>query len=361
MLYQLLYPLKDTLSIFNIFSYITFRATYAGVTSLLIAFFLGPWMIKKLAHFKTGETSREYLPSTHEKKRGTPSMGGILIILAITVSTLIWGDLTNRNVIILIFSLLWLGLFGFIDDLLKVKKQKGIRGKYKLFGQIILALIVGIVVFYFPSKGDLSQTQTNALFLKNIIIDFGWFYIPLILFVILGSSNAVNITDGLDGLSPGLLAISFASFAVLAYIVGNIKAATYLHIGFDPMAAEVTVFATACFGACLGFLWFNAHPAEVFMGDTGSLALGGALGLMAILIKQEILLLFFGAVFVMEAMSVILQVGYFKATKGKRIFKMAPLHHHFEKIGWAESKIVIRLWLIAIFFALIGFSTLKVR
>jgi phospho-N-acetylmuramoyl-pentapeptide-transferase len=360
-LYHLLYPLKNSISFFNIFSYITFRAAYAGITALIISFMLGPWTIKKLKQLKTGEIVREDLPSRHQEKKGTPSMGGLLIILAVLISTLLWGDLTNRNVLILMASIVWLGMFGFVDDLVKMKTKKGIKGKYKLFGQIILTLVVGWTLFSFPSSGELRVTQSNALFLKNMVIDFGWLYIPLILFVILGSSNSVNVTDGLDGLSPGLLAVSFASFAVVAYIVGNVKASNYLHIGFDPLAAEVTIFATAAFGACLGFLWFNAHPAEVIMGDTGSLALGGALGLVAILVKQEILLLFFGAIFVIEAFSVIIQVGYFKMTGGKRVFKMAPLHHHFEKSGWAESKIVIRFWLVAILFALIGISTLKVR
>lgn len=361
MIYLLLSPLRETFSFFNIFSYITFRAVYAGVTALIISFLFGKYTIRKLSEFKTGETIRKYTPEGHEKKKGTPSMGGILIIISISISTILWGNLFNRNVIILLFSLILLGVFGFIDDYFKMKKKKGIEGRYKLAGQILLTIIIGIILFKFPSNGDLLTTETNALFFKNIIINFSWFYIPLIFLVILGSSNAVNLTDGLDGLAPGTLSVSFASFSILAYIVGNIKAATYLNIGFDPLAAEITIFTTAAVGACLGFLWFNSHPASVFMGDTGSLSLGGALGITAILIKQELLLIIIGGVFVIEAMSVILQVGFFKLTKGRRLFKIAPIHHHFEKSGIPESKIVVRFWLLAVLFALIGLSTLKLR
>ncbi len=360
-MYKLLFELKDTFSVFNVLGYITFRSAYAVITALLISFFAGPYVIRKLQKHGTGSVLREFTPEGHEKKIGTPSMGGILIVVSILVSVIIWGDLTNRNIIILLLSMIWLGTFGFLDDLMKMKRKKGMRGKYKLIGQIILAGFVGFMLFKFPSGGDLKVTQTHALFLKNLIVDFGWLYIPLILTVILGASNSVNITDGLDGLAAGSLAASFASFAVVCYIAGNFKASQYLHIGFDPLAAEVTVFGAAAFGACLGFLWFNAHPAQVFMGDTGSLSLGGALGLIAILIKQEILLIFIGGVFVVEALSVILQVSYFKMTGGKRIFKMTPIHHHFEKCGLPESKIVVRFWLLAILFALIGISTLKIR
>ncbi|MBN2362763.1 phospho-N-acetylmuramoyl-pentapeptide-transferase [candidate division WOR-3 bacterium] len=360
-MFKLLFQFRESFSVLNILGYITFRSAYAVITSLVISFFAGPIVIRKLKKYKTGMTVREFTPEGHEKKIGTPSMGGILMIVSIIISVLIWGDLTNRNVIILLSSLLWLGLFGFLDDLMKMKRKKGMRGKYKLAGQILLAGFVGLVLFKFPSHGELKVTQTNALFLKNLVVDFGWFYIPLILTVILGASNSVNITDGLDGLAAGSLATAFASFSVVAYIVGNIKASQYLHIGFDPSAAELTVFGAAAFGACLGFLWFNAHPAQVFMGDTGSLSLGGALGLMAVLLKQEILLVFVGGVFVLEALSVIMQVSYFKITGGKRIFKMTPIHHHFEKCGWSESKIVVRFWLLAILFALIGISTLKIR
>lgn len=360
-MFKLLFQFKETFSVLNILGYITFRSAYAVITSLIISFFAGPIVIRKLKKYKTGMTVREFTPEGHEKKIGTPSMGGILMIVSIIISVLIWGDLTNRNVIILLSSLLWLGFFGFLDDLMKMKRKKGMRGKYKLAGQILLAGFVGLVLFKFPTQGELKVTQTNALFLKNLVVDFGWFYIPLILTVILGASNSVNITDGLDGLAAGSLATAFASFSVVAYIVGNIKASQYLHIGFDPSAAELTVFGAAAFGACLGFLWFNAHPAQVFMGDTGSLSLGGALGLMAVLLKQEILLVFVGGVFVLEALSVIMQVSYFKITGGKRIFKMTPIHHHFEKCGWSESKIVVRFWLLAILFALIGISTLKIR
>jgi len=245
LIYLLLSPLKETFSFLNIFSYITFRAAYAGVTALIISFLFGKYTIRKLSEFKTGETVREYTPKGHEKKKGTPSMGGILIIIAIVISTLLWGDLFNRNVIILLFSLVFLGFFGFIDDYYKMKKKGGIKGKYKLAGQILLTIIIGIILFKFPSNSKLLITETNALFFKNIVINFAWFYIPLIFLVILGSSNAVNLTDGLDGLAPGTLAVSFASFSILAYIVGNIKAATYLNIGYDPIAAEVTVFTAA--------------------------------------------------------------------------------------------------------------------
>jgi len=362
MLYHLFYPLQQYIHAFNVFRYITFRAAYALVTALFLSFLLAPFLIRKLREFKIGQTIREDGPQGHLAKGGTPTMGGILIVLAIVLPTLFWADLTNRFIQIVIFSTLWLGMIGFIDDYLKLvkKRSKGLVASEKLIGQTLLGLLLGIYLYFYPLESSFV-TKTNVLFFKNFFFDFNGFYIPFVILVIVGTSNAVNLTDGLDGLAIGVIAFAAAAYAGMSYVVGNYKIADYLNVLFLRGSGELTVFCAAMIGAALGFLWFNAHPAQIFMGDTGSLALGGALGTVAILIKQEVLLFIVGGVFVMEAASVILQVFYFKFTKGKRLFRMAPLHHHFELLGWSESKIVARFWILAAIFALIALSTLKIR
>ncbi len=360
MLYHLLYPLKAQIGFFNLFRYITFRAAYAAVTALLISFILGPWLIRKLRSLDVGEKIRGDGPKTHERKRGTPTMGGILILISLVVPLLLWADLTNRFIQTVLLSSIWLAGIGFLDDYLKLKGKRGLGGRYKIIGQVLLGGLVGLFLTLLPSKEGYT-TLTSLLFLKNTFVDFGPFYIPFVILVIVGASNAVNLTDGLDGLAIGVVAIAGATYAALSYAVGHSKIAGYLNILFIGGAGELSVFCLALVGASVGFLWFNAHPAQIFMGDTGSLLLGGAIGLVAVLIKQEILLLVVGGVFVIEAISVILQVLYFKRTKGKRLFKMVPLHHHFELMGWKESKIVVRFWILAVLFGLLALSTLKIR
>lgn len=360
MLYLLLAPLKEQFSVLNVFRYITFRASYAAVTSLVLCFVLGPPMIRWLKRIRIQDNLRPYLEKMHAKKQGTPTMGGIIMLVSITVSILLWGDLTNRYVIIALGSLFWLGSIGIIDDVLKVKKRAGLSAKTKLLGQFALGLTLGIILNFLPQvKG--YENMTSVLFLKNIFMNLGVFYIPFIIFVIVGTSNAVNITDGLDGLATGLLVVTAVAYGILAYITGNIRISEYLNILFIPGSGELSILCISIAGAALGFLWFNAYPAQVFMGDTGSLTLGGILAITAILIKQEILLILLGGAFLIETVSVILQVVYFKVTKGKRLFRMAPIHHHFEKLGWPEQKIVVRFWIIAILLALVGLSTLKIR
>jgi len=360
MLYLILYPLARYVSFFNIFRYITFRAAYAAVTALILAFIAGPPIIRKLKRLKMSETISDDLPQRHKSKAGTPTMGGLIILLAFVVPVLLWADLTNRFIQLILITTVWLGAMGLTDDLLKLKKGKGMGGKYKLLGQFVLGLIVGLSLILNPVKEGYA-TKISLLFLKNYFLDFGLFYIPFLVFVIVGSSNAVNLADGLDGLAIGMVAIGFGAFAIVAYVTGHAKISEYLNILFLPGAGELSVFCLSAVGASLGFLWFNANPAQIFMGDTGSLALGGAIGVAAVLLKHEMLLVIIGGVFVFEAISVILQVAYFKRTGGRRLFRMAPLHHHFELHGLAEQKIVVRFWIVAILFALIGLSTLKIR
>ncbi len=360
MLYLLLTPLKEQFSVLNVFRYITFRASYAAVTSLLLCFFLGPPLIRWLRRIGMKDNLRPYLEEAHQKKKGTPTMGGIIMLISITVSILLWADLSNRFILISLFSLLWLGAIGIVDDVLKVKKNVGISAKTKLLGQFALGLVLGVILTLKPQVTG-YENMTSLLFLKNIFLNLGWFYIPFIIFVIVGTSNAVNITDGLDGLATGLIVVTAVGYAVLSYITGNVNMSEYLNILFINGSGELTILCVAIAGAALGFLWFNTNPAQVFMGDAGSLTLGGILAVTAILIKQEILLILLGGLFLIEVLSVISQVIYFKLTRGKRLFRMAPIHHHFEKIGWAEQKIVVRFWIIAILLALVGLSTLKIR
>jgi phospho-N-acetylmuramoyl-pentapeptide-transferase len=288
-------------------------------------------------------------------------MGGILILLAVIVPTLLWADLSNRYVLLILLSTVWMGTVGLVDDYLKTIKKvpKGLVGRYKLIGQIGLGLIVGLILYSYPVSEQLA-TKTNLTFLKNYLIDFRWFYIPLVILVVTATSNAVNLTDGLDGLAIGIVGIAIAAYAVFSYVTGHSIFSHYLNILYLPGVGELTVFCLSVLGACLGFLWYNAHPAQVFMGDTGALALGGSLGIVAVLVKQELLLVVIGGVLVIEVLSVIIQVCSFK-WRGKRVFLMAPIHHHFELKGWKESKIVIRFWILGLLFALLSLSTLKIR
>ncbi|MCK4545942.1 MAG: phospho-N-acetylmuramoyl-pentapeptide-transferase [Candidatus Eisenbacteria sp.] len=361
MLYHLLYPLSEYLSVLNVFRYITFRTAYAMVTALVVAFALGPPLIRQLRRHCIQDGIREDVPRTHQVKKGTPSMGGLLILAAVIVPTLLWADLGNRNILLVLTATVWLGVAGFIDDYLKIvrKRPKGLVGRYKLAGQIGLGLAIGIVLQFFPDNPDIA-TRIGVPFLKNAYVNLGWFYIPFVILVITATSNAVNLADGLDGLAAGMLVVAIVTFAGICYVSGNVKFADYLNIYYVPGSGELAVFCGAAAGALLGFLWFNSHPAQVFMGDTGSLAMGGALGTLAILIKKEYLLLIIGGVFVLEVLSVVIQVISFKC-RGRRVFRMAPLHHHFELLNWAEPKVVIRFWIGSVLLALLGLSTLKLR
>jgi phospho-N-acetylmuramoyl-pentapeptide-transferase len=359
MLYHLLYPLHTYLSVFNVFRYITFRTIYASLTAFFICFLLGPWIIKKFSIMQVGQYIRDDGPRSHFDKAGTPTMGGMLIVLAIVSSTLLWSDLTNPFIWIVVFVIVGYGLIGFIDDyLMQIKKQsKGLSVRKKLVLQFIVALIAGFLVYASP---DFS-TQVTIPFFKKLSPDFGWGYILFAAIVIVGASNAVNLTDGLDGLAIGPVSIAAATYMVFGYVAGHVKIAEYLQINYVAGCGEITIFCGAMAGAGLGFLWFNSYPAQIFMGDVGSLSLGAVLGAIAVITKQEILLVLVGGLFVIEALSVIFQVGFFKMTNGRRIFKMAPLHHHFELKGWPEPKVIVRFWIIAIALALIAMSTLKLR
>ena len=361
MLYHLLSPLADSVAAMNLFRYITFRTAGAMVTSIIICLIFGGFFVRLLKKFQVEETIRAEGPQSHQAKAGTPTMGGLIIIMGIVAPTLLWADITNFFVIIALIVTVWLGVLGFLDDYLKVvkKKPEGLIGRLKLAGQISLGLLVGIALITYAPDG-VSYGVSEAPFFKNVGIPWGAFYIPLVILVITGASNAVNLTDGLDGLAIGLCGICFMTFAGLTYIVGRMDYSTYLQIGHIPGVGELTIYCGAAMGATLGFLWFNANPAEVFMGDTGALTLGGVIGTLAVLLKQEILLAVLGGVFVIEALSVIIQVVSFK-TRGKRVFKMAPLHHHFELIGWPEQKVVVRFWILGALLALLALSTLKVR
>lgn len=361
MFYHLFYPLSEQISGFNLFQYITFRAAYAAVTALLISFLLGPYVIRRLAGANIKEKINQYTPERHQCKQGTPTMGGVLILISILVPTLLWAKLSTVYTWLIVFVTAWLGVLGFVDDYLKVKKgfSKGLVFKYKITGQIVLGLAIGLFLYRYSPSPDVA-TQTSVPFFKQYLFDFYWLYIPFVVIVITGASNAVNLADGLDGLAVGLVAVSAAAFAIMCYVTGHLKFSAYLNILYLPGSGELAVFCAALLGACLGFLWFNTYPAQMFMGDTGALALGGALGMLAILVKKELLLVVVGGVFVAEALSVILQVAYFK-WKRKRIFLMSPLHHHFELKGWEEPKVVVRFWIVAVLFALLTLSTFKIR
>ncbi len=359
---------------FGVFQYITFRSAAAAITALLISFFLGPRIIKRLKARQIGEQAKTELQGVgnHSLKAGTPTMGGLIVLLALLLPTLLWANILNVYVILIVVVTAWLGGVGFIDDYLKVikKKKKGLIGRYKIVGQVAIGLVVGCTIYFFPQffseTFDSIKTMTTIPFEKNVNFDFGLLYIPIVVFLITYTSNAVNLTDGLDGLAIGCVAISFLALAIISYVSGNATFASYLNIVYLRGSGELTVFCAALFGASLGFLWYNSYPAQVFLGDTGSLALGGAIGCLCILIKKEFLLPVLGGIFFAETISVVLQVTYFKYTKkkygeGRRLLRIAPLHHHFEKIGWHESKIVVRFYIIAILLAIIAMTTFKVR
>ncbi len=360
MLREIFVPLIKFFSFFNIFQYITFRAAYACVTALIISFIFGPGLIKFLKNRKIGQQIRAEGPQTHYSKSGTPTMGGFLIILSIVVSVLLWQDLRNSYTWITLISIAGFGAIGFFDDYLKLTKKNssGLMAFKKFAGQIGLSLIIVIFLYI---NGDKTTTDLYLPFCKFPVINLSWMYIPFGVLLLTASSNSVNLTDGLDGLAAGLLILVALTFAIISYVTGRVDYSGYLQIPYLPDSGELTILCLSIVGACIGFLWYNSHPAEIFMGDTGSLSLGGVIGVIALMLKKEILLFIVGGVFLLEMMSVILQVVYYKATHGKRIFLMAPLHHHFEKKGWSESKIVIRFWILGGLFAILSLSTLKIQ
>ena len=377
MLYYLLYEqLYRYVSPFRVFRYTTFRTGFASLTALFLCIALGPWLINRLRQFQIGQYIREEGPQSHQKKAGTPTMGGVLIIISIVIPTLLWADLRYPYVWVAIAALLGYGWIGFMDDYAKVTNQRnlGLTGKRKLVYQFTLAFMIGAALLFLRAFGDYS-TAMNIPFAKqfqpSLLIESlmrnPWTYVlgvaPFCIFlalVVVFMSNAVNLTDGLDGLAIGLTVIAAGALTVLTYVGSHVELAAYLQLARNPRASELTVFCGAMTGASLGFLWYNAHPAEIFMGDVGALGLGGAMAVVAVLIKQEVLLLFIGGIFILEAISVVLQVGSFKL-RGKRIFKMAPLHHHFEQIGWQESKVIARFWIAGLVLALFALTTLKLR
>ena len=377
MLNYLLVPLVKDFGFLRIFNYISFRAAGAAVTALLVAFVVGPAIIRRLRRMRLHQVIREGTPDSHQEKRRTPTMGGLIILAATLIPTILWAKLNNRYVLIAMFVMLWMGFIGFTDDFLKLKqrqagkKNTGLIEGYKLLGQISIGFALGWYLWQFPLS-TLPGASTTLPFYKYILIvpTVGWLYVFFVTFVLTGTSNAVNITDGLDGLAAGLTAIAVLTLALFAYVIGRIDASAYLQVFYLRGAGELTVFCAAIMGACIGFLWYNAHPAQVFMGDTGSLALGGALGAIAILLKSEFVLLLVGGVFVAEMVSVIAQRVTFKVLRkmkgleyaqSHRVFRLAPLHHHFEKGGWDETQVVVRFWILGILCAFLALSTLKLR
>ncbi len=361
MLYWILYRLHDIWGPLNVFRYITFRAALAILTGLALGLVLGPWLIRTLRRYQIGQSIREEGPASHQTKAGTPTMGGLLILACIVVPTLLWGDLTEPWVWVIVASTLAFGAIGLLDDILKVKRGKnlGLRAWQKFGLQVAAGLAAATVIRLVA--GHAAHAGIVAVpFFKNIHLDLGLMYIPFVALVMVGTSNAVNLTDGLDGLAIGSVLVASATYTVFTYLAGHARLASYLQIPAVTGAGEVTVFCAAMAGAAMAFLWFNCHPAQVFMGDVGSLALGAAIGCAAVIAKQELLLVIVGGLFVAEALSVILQVASFRL-RGRRIFRMSPIHHHFELSGWAETQVVIRFWIVAIVFALIGLSTLKLR
>ncbi len=360
MLYELLYSLYVYFTPFNVFRYITFRTALAALTAMVITFIIAPRIINWLKDISMTQQIRDDGPQSHLSKAGTPTMGGIMIIISIVVSMLLWGDLTSRYVWVVLVSLIGFGAIGFIDDYLKAVKQnpKGLRGWYKFGGQVAIASAVSVFLYLNPN--DPYNTVLSIPFFKKWLIDLGFFYIPFSVLVIVGSSNAVNLTDGIDGLAIGLVAIAALVNGALVYLSGHAVFAKYLQVIYIAGIGELTVFCGALLGASLGFLWYNAYPAQVFMGDVGSLGLGGALGALAVVTKHEIVLAVVGGIFVLETLSVVLQVLSFKLT-GRRVFKMAPIHHHFELKGWSEPKVIVRFWIIGVILALFSLATLKLR
>ncbi|MFQ5701910.1 MAG: phospho-N-acetylmuramoyl-pentapeptide-transferase [Acidobacteriota bacterium] len=361
MLLWLLYPLHDSVGVFNVFRYITFRTALAALTALVLSLVLGPFLIEKLSRLQVGQHIREEGPASHYSKKGTPTMGGILIIISVLIPTVLWANPANVFVWIATGSMLAFGSIGFADDYWKVTRRRnlGLTARAKFGWQIMVAATIGFILMRL-ARLELFTTKLSLPFLKHWTPDLGWFYVVFITIVIVGAANAVNLTDGLDGLAIGSVMVAAGTFAILTYVVGNAVASNYLGIMNVKGTGELTVFCGALVGASLGFLWYNCNPAEVFMGDVGSMALGGAIGTVAVLTKQEILLVLVGGLFVLEALSVIIQVASYRFT-GRRVFRMAPLHHHFELKGWTEPKVIIRFWILAILFALMSLSTLKLR
>lgn len=359
MLYHLLYPLHTNISAFNVFRYITFRTIYASLTALLICLLLGPWVIRKLTEHQICQYVRDDGPATHTTKMGTPTMGGLLILVGVVTATLLWADLTNFFVWLVLLVTISFGAVGFVDDyLMQLKKQsRGLRARTKLLIQVAIGLVVGGLLYARPD----FDTHVIFPFLKGLEPDLGWLYILFATLVIVGTSNAVNLTDGLDGLAIGPVTVAAATYVVLSYVAGHVKIADYLQIRYVAGSGELAVICGAMVGAGMGFLWYNTYPAQIFMGDVGSLPLGGVLGTVAVITKHEILLVLVGGIFVIEALSVIFQVSFFKVTNGRRIFRMAPIHHHFELKGWSEPKVIVRFWIIAIILGLLSISTLKLR
>ena len=372
MFYEWIYPLHELpgLSFLNVFRYITLRSAYAAVTSLLVCYLLGPAMIAWLRRVGLGQRIRAEGPQAHLSKAGTPTMGGLLVVTAIVVPTLLWGNFHSRPMWLALLATVWLGGLGFLDDYLRVVKgfPKGLLGRYKLAGQVLIGLIVGLVLVTWPEPGVVATrthipilaTETHVPFLKFRYLNFGLLFVPFVILVITASSNAVNLTDGLDGLASGLVAVAALAFTGMCYVTGHARISEYLNITYLPYSGELAVFCAAVLGAALGFLWYNCHPADVFMGDTGSLALGGTLGVVAVLIKREFWLVLVGGVFVAEALSVMIQVVSFRLS-GRRVFRMAPLHHHFELLGWAESRVVLRFYIVGALLALLSLSTFKLQ
>jgi phospho-N-acetylmuramoyl-pentapeptide-transferase len=374
LLYEKLFPFFHP---FRIFRYLTFRTAFASLTALLIGLLIGPYVIQKLREFQIGQYIREDGPQSHQKKSGTPTMGGVLIVIAIILPTLLWSDLSNPFIWVTVLATLAFGAIGFADDYIKVVKKRnlGLTGRAKLFWQALAAAGVAVSLAVF-TQFKMFSTEISVPFVKSLRPDMQWHwfasiphigflvflpFVAFVVFVLMGSSNAVNLTDGLDGLAIGCTIIAAGALSVLTYVSGHVVFADYLELQRMPLVAELTVFCGAMVGASIGFLWYNAHPAEVFMGDVGSLALGGAIGTVAVIIRQELLLPFIGGIFIIEALSVMLQVGSYKLRNKKRIFKMAPLHHHFEQSGWHESKVIVRFWIGALVFALFALTTLKLR
>ncbi|HSP88391.1 MAG TPA: phospho-N-acetylmuramoyl-pentapeptide-transferase [Ignavibacteriaceae bacterium] len=352
---------------FEVFRFLTFRSALAAITGLFLSLYLGPKIIKRLQKSQIGEAKKVDAPKTHWSKAGTPTMGGLIIIISVFIPVLLWADVKSIYIILIVAGTLWLGAVGFLDDYLKVVKKypNGLIARYKLLGQVFIGLIVGSVIYFSPEFEGIN-TVTTVPFLKDVNFDFSFLYIPVVVFIITATSNAVNLTDGLDGLAIGIIIIVMLTLAILSYVSGNAIFSDYLNIIYLPGSGELTVYVAALSGAALGFLWFNSYPAQVFMGDTGSLALGGAFGILTVLIKKELLIPILGGVFFIETISVIIQRLYFKYTKkrygeGKRVFKMAPIHHHFELEGWAEPKIVIRFYIVAIILAIVSLTSFKIR
>jgi phospho-N-acetylmuramoyl-pentapeptide-transferase len=367
MLYHLLYPLAKYSIVFNVLRYISFRSIGAFLTALLFTLFVGPSLIKLLKKKSAVETIDADAPEKHRIKAGTPTMGGLIIIMGLLVASLLWNDLTNRSILMMYLTTVWLGVFGFLDDYLKnfLKAAKGLLPKYKLWGQISVGLLLTLAIYYSSGATD-NMSAIQIPFFKDTYIHLGWFFIPVMVVYITGISNAVNLTDGLDGLSAGVMIFSALGLGVMSYLKGNFVAADYLNLEFIPTAAELTVFISALIGTLIGFLWFNAYPAQVFMGDTGSLTLGGILAVISILLKEQIFFIIIGFLFISETLSVMIQRTWFRHTKrkygeGRRVFLCSPIHHHFEMKGMHEAKIVIRFWIIAILLLAVGLSTIKLR